>query len=486
MTSDQFLWRTVPQSTPDLVEPAIVMDGLGARVVLLNVQAELGGEGVNPVPGSVNLRGFWDGRPMKCDFVGDCTVLPSAEPSLLRIKDDTTGAMAEVPVRALSVELQPTLFGDVIEASLTPLASVVKISYGQEDDTTKEVIAHLLNLPQYDGELIQGAAVGGTLKISARLRFTGGGWRVTIDGMLPWVYQYAFDLFDKDSLEDAKRSELWKGRFEALKQAPHTGGAILTHVLRLERENGSTFGLKRAVKILDRLETFLSFVFGRRTRPLHVYGYDGYRSQKWTLLDVQPLSSTPLAPGGIPPWIPQPDASMDGGTSPGVNLSAAFKGLVSLAEDPGTLVTLNRAIDWYSAALAFFGNPASIVLAQAGLELLAWRRITTEMKLSEKGRLNLDAADQLRLLLAGTELPLDVPDELSELSNSRISGPVAVTRARNAAVHPVDNSGLTKAQSNEAQALAIWYLEMLLLRMLGHDGEYWDRLGKENRIVPWR
>lgn len=201
---------------------------------------------------------------------------------------------------------------------------------------------------------------------------------------------------------------------------------------------------------------------------------------------MQPLSSTSLAPRGIPSWIPQIDTSADGGASPGVNLSAAFKGFVSLAEDPGTLVTLNRAIDWYSAALAFFGSPASIVLAQAGLELLAWRRITTEMKLSEKGRQNLDAADQLRLLLADTELSLDVPDELSELSNSRISGPVAVTKARNSAVHPVDKSGLTKAQSNEAQSLAIWYLEMLLLRMLGHDGEYWDRLRGKNKIVPWR
>jgi hypothetical protein len=89
---------------------------------------------------------------------------------------------------------------------------------------------------------------------------------------------------------------------------------------------------------------------------------------------------------------------------------------------------------------------------------------------------NLDVADQLRLLLVGTELPLDIPAELAELSKAGFSGPDAVTRARNDAAHPIDGSRLTKAQSTEVRALAIWYFEMSLLRMVRHDVEYWDQL----------
>jgi hypothetical protein len=326
-----------------------------------------------------------------------------------------------------------------------------------------------------------------TVTQPARLCFTGRGWKITIDGLVPWVYQCAASIFDEDNPKDVAASELWRERFNALKQFPYTGGTLLTHAVRVERENGSTFGLSRATKILSRLDTFLSFTFGRRTRPIHVHGYDRLHSQKWTILDAQPPLPTFPTPHGTPCWLPQAGASTDSGgaTNSGVDLSSAFDGFVSLAEDPGTLATIDRAIDWYSAALASFGDPASTVLAQAGLELLAWRRITTEMKLSKKGRLSLDTADQLRLLLVGTGLPIDIPAELPELSKIGLSGPDAVTRARNTAVHPIGDLSLTKAQSTEAQSLAIWYFEMLLLRMVGHNGEYWDRLRRENRLVPW-
>jgi hypothetical protein len=465
------------------------MDGLSASVPLLtDTLAELEGDDTTPIHGWAYLTGLWNGQPIECVFRGEgFTTLPSIIPTLLRIKDDITGAMATIRVRALSARLQePTLFGNIFETSLVPLENSIHVSYSQKDDITKEVVAHLLNVPQYNGAPIRGAAGTGVLEMPARLRFTGGGWKITIDDLAPWAFRHVGNSLNEDNPK--KEFQLWIKRYDALKQVPRTGGALLTHALRVERENGSTFGLSRATKILGRIEKFLSFAFGQRTRPLHAHGYDRHHSQKWTIFDVRPPLPTSPTLHGTPSWLPQVGASTDGSdaTNSGVDLSSAFDGFVSLAEDPGMLATLDRAIDWYLAALASFGNPASIVLAQAGLELLAWQRITTEMKLSEKGRLSLDAADQLRLLLVGTELPLDIPTELPELSKARLSGPVAVTRARNAAVHPIDSSRLTKTQSTEAHTLAIWYFEMLLLRMVGHDGEYWDRLRRENRLVPWR
>lgn len=351
------------------------------------------------------------------------------------------------------------------------------------------MVAHLLNVPRYKGTVITAGSNNGSVAMPARLRFTGGGWRINIDDLRPWVFQQAFRDFDKENPKEVAESQLWRNRLKALVEVHHTGGTLVTHALRIECENGASFGLDRAVKVLARLETFLSFVFGRRTRPLYASGYDLHGSQKWALLDVQPPLPTSSSPPFTPSWLPQISSltNWEDSAYAGVDLSSAFEGFMSLAsKDPGTLTILARAIDWYEAALAFFGSPESIVLAQAGLELLAWRRITAEMKLSEKGRSSLDTADQLRLLLSGTGLTLDIPVELPELSKAKLHGPVAVTRTRNAVVHPIDKSGLTKEQAVEAQSLALWYFEMLLLRMIGYNREYWDRLGKENRFVPWR
>jgi hypothetical protein len=157
------------------------------------------------------------------------------------------------------------LFGNKFEASLVPLEDTIEIKYSQKDDITKEVVA-LLNVPQYNGAPIEGVASRAIIKLPARLRFTGGGWKITIDYLAPWAYQYAFASFNERNPEDVKKSELWRNRLAALIQFPHTGGTLLTHALRVERENGSTFGLGGAAKILKRLGTFLSFAFGRQTQ----------------------------------------------------------------------------------------------------------------------------------------------------------------------------------------------------------------------------
>jgi hypothetical protein len=63
--------RIMLNSTPDLVEPAIVMDGLGANVRLLAVEAELAGDDTTPIHGMAILSGLWDGRRLQCFFTSN-------------------------------------------------------------------------------------------------------------------------------------------------------------------------------------------------------------------------------------------------------------------------------------------------------------------------------------------------------------------------------------------------------------------------------
>jgi hypothetical protein len=89
-------YKTIRDSTPDLVKPAIVMDGLGTSVPLLTVEAELEGDDTTLILGMATLRGHWDGRRMECVFKSEdyYTAPPPIAPVLLRIKDNTTGVMA--------------------------------------------------------------------------------------------------------------------------------------------------------------------------------------------------------------------------------------------------------------------------------------------------------------------------------------------------------------------------------------------------------
>jgi hypothetical protein len=129
------------------------------------------------------------------------------------------------------------------------------------------------------------------ITMPARLCFTGGGWRMNIDSLLLRATVAVSGFIDEEDAVD----QLWQNRYKALTQVQHTAGTLVTHALRLECANGEIFGLDRAAKILDRLETLLSFVFGRRTRPLH----DGRYS------NVRPPLPASSSPPFTPSWLPQ-------------------------------------------------------------------------------------------------------------------------------------------------------------------------------------
>ena len=96
------------------------MDGPSAQVRLLAAPAQLEGDDEAPISGTVVLTGFWDGRPLSCDFKSEqiYDVLPKMKPTRLKINDSDNNAVCIVKVgESLSKELQqPTLFGDLFEA----------------------------------------------------------------------------------------------------------------------------------------------------------------------------------------------------------------------------------------------------------------------------------------------------------------------------------------------------------------------------------
>jgi len=107
----------------------------------------------------------------------------------------------------------------------------------------------------------------------------------------------------------------------------------------------------------------------------------------------------------------------------------------------------------------------------------------------------------VRLLLQWAGVGIELPSDYAALSARRgrlgqasWSGPELVFNIRNSLVHPpkrlTDPEWPKSAELVEAWQLSTWYLEVILLRIFGYEGEYTSRLdlsGYKGRTepLPW-
>jgi hypothetical protein len=147
------------------------------------------------------------------------------------------------------------------------------------------------------------------------------------------------------------------------------------------------------------------------------------------------------------------------------------------------------------------GIEVSTVLAQSAMELLAsfWiRRHRTRLvrgKSSPKS-----SADKIALVIRDCGVEDSIPPRLPELlriakKEGWKNGPSAIAEPRNYLVHGNhQNTEILDRTSTDARGdawlLSLWYLDLMLLRVLGYNGAYSNRL-RTDRItgtvdpVPW-
>lgn len=153
------------------------------------------------------------------------------------------------------------------------------------------------------------------------------------------------------------------------------------------------------------------------------------------------------------------------------------------------------AIHWYLDANAgSVAIEAKVVLACTALELLSWNYLVNEKRKLSSGEFNKNnAKNNVRLLLELMRIPVDIPNELSELKTVGADGPEALFNIRNRIVHPPSrpNARPITAYPTEARrqalVLGLWYLELVILHLLNYHGHYWPRYSpqKLTEPVPW-
>lgn len=137
-------------------------------------------------------------------------------------------------------------------------------------------------------------------------------------------------------------------------------------------------------------------------------------------------------------------------------------------------------------------------MAQSALELAYnWLLIEKQKLIIGQDAENISAANKLRLLLSHLRVPVSFPPKLERLCELRsrelCDCPEAITYIRNAIIHSQGQKRKklrTIHRHAKAQALwaAIWYIELVMLKVLEYDGNYRNRVSADPSIeetVPW-
>ncbi len=359
------------------------------------------------------------------------------------------------------------------------------VRVGASDDLLDEIKFYLLNFQVlYLCDDVEHTEKRGE---KARLRLSANGWRVDIDR--------------RPDFPEALSSHLEVKR-----------GYAVTHNCRVWRENDDRtreqFTFEDAEPALEAIQLFASFVRGGLVGMALPVGFRGDISvfEEWHVTPVDPgRYPDPGRPWPLPGWYPLYDRVGVSGTEgqAATWLPLLFEQFAKRWWHPDNDLrdfwrTMFRELIYTYTDAERADKRRAIVPACTALETLAWSILVvsekwlTGDKHPEGGRggyEKLSAADRLRLLLSwagiSTEIPTDLPS-LSQNPGTNWDGPQVATWVRNRVVHPDKHDQLTEELATHAWLLAMWYTELVILKLCDYGGYFRDRLdGEKVKRVPW-
>lgn len=325
--------------------------------------------------------------------------------------------------------------------------------------TSVAAIFHLFNFPDFRGGQHQTSAPAGC----ALLVLESEEWRISLQ-----------------ELSDGAAREAWD-RIKA------EGGCFLTHMVKLERNDGKPFSGEDASEQCHLLSNFLSFIKGGKCAPVCGVGLDAADAATW---------KTFASPYAVKPpysWFNPFKASQ------AELLFPLFVKRWQQSEEWRDC--LRASIYWYAQANTNGGSPgidAAIILAQSALERLAYHYLVVDRKMiSGKGFDDLRASDRLRMFFTVCGIPNEITDTTPDIRQANdtfrkeskwVDAPHAITDIRNSLVHPVSKKKVHDCYV-DAWKLSLWYLEVSVLALCGYDDTYTSRLTAkyvtDSENVPW-
>jgi hypothetical protein len=245
----------------------------------------------------------------------------------------------------------------------------------------------------------------------------------------------------------------------------------------------------QAKDVLLMLHFWFGFLRGTWAGPLFPQGLVADRIvwrqiAPWKLREDQKVAS----------WLPEHSR---------LNGDSAFNRFTTLWKESAWREPLINAISWLVEANSRpIVREVSIVLGQVALELLSWVWVVEQCRThSRRDFRALSAAGRIRVLLQHVGVPGAVPDYFTDLpalcrGDDAFDGPGVIVEIRNALVHASEHKRaslrtVSSVQLYECSQLALQYVELTLLSILGYRGHYSRRgwrhgwKGQDEATVPW-
>lgn len=346
----------------------------------------------------------------------------------------------------------PTALSEVGDASwLGPLGGYVV----GETKAVRRVIFHLANFGPMTGAFIS----DGVNSWSGRVVLTAGPWVVTIDA----------------------RSELR----DILAKAGEHGGYAITHTCSLERRDGRLFAFARCQDLLTCLTWCLWFCRGSAPAVLVPVGFDPENRPRWTRWAVPHVDPVPDHHWQ---WFDEARGREQ--------LAELFPLFVQRYSDPLWQRSLVLAIRNYADATVMGTLQRNVILAQVGLESLAFTHLVKATQRLQPNQFTPPVSQHIRRFLQDAGIPTAIPRTFYGLrgvrANAPWDGPAAVAWLRNDIVHANRNrvDGRRWRVWYQGWQLAVWYLELAVLAVVGYEGTYRNRLSGNAYMgavepVPW-
>jgi len=334
------------------------------------------------------------------------------------------------------------------------LTSIDKSTLHKDVTNLKYVTFYVLNFPESFGESVRGRNNPKFTWLS-RLMFSDEQWCITLD-----------------------KAEDYKTIFDELKAKD---GYSFSYAGKIERNNSESFSSEQIHQVLHKVHNFLSFARGANTTPFYLMGYDKDDILIWKDWSLRRCDRWTLTQDN---WFCDQHSVEQ--------LKELYPKWSRLFEDELWKDELPKILYWYFYAgrnTEGAGTDGSLILAVAALELFSFNYLVRKTKLRSKEKFERkQLSNNIFKTLDKLGIPIQLPKQFEKLHKYCIgkdwqTGPKAIVELRNEIVHPDRESAPPSSiVCYEALQLALWYIELLVLRLSNYEGLYSNRL----RRPKWR
>lgn len=313
---------------------------------------------------------------------------------------------------------------------------------------------HVNNFVNYFGEYI----TNGDFHYPGGVTIEYDDWKLTL--------QLRHDYKDKKIFQNLKDSE----------------GHNITHIIKVEKKDGSKFRKSEVTEIEEIFVWVFTLCAGRHIGiPIKIgENKEGEQYRDFSVPLMSPYRE-------VSNWFPK---------RKGTVIESLFHNMALKFNDEFTKRVIKETIHWYVETLNATFLENKVINSQIALEKLSFVLLTQQNpQIISKTKFDKNSfQSNLETILDELMIKTELSGEFEKFSVRFDSGPHLLVKYRNHIAHPKRNKSIDSYSTDERfliKQLGVYYTEMLLLYLIGYEGEFSNRLNFPSwegiyDALPWK